>query len=245
MPALNYSRERQLWPLKDTTEDARIREAFLAHIDDKLFPCVAAKAALGLNHIDTFFGTHLGCPADDVAVLEFLYDFVGRVRSEPKKYSTVAVIFRDATEIPETMFDHLMWSRLQALADLDRRQYRHDPRVSADPASPDFSFSLKEEAFYIIGLHGGSSRPARRFAYPTLVFNLHAQFEALRREGKYEAMKSVIRKRDMAYSGSVNPMLSDFGRQSEAAQYSGKFYESGWRCPLNLNIETNGDYSTT
>jgi len=178
-------------------------------------------------------------------MLDFLYSFVDRFRVNREKYSTVAVIFRDATPMPEALFERLMWERLQALSDMDRRHYQHDPRVSADPASPGFSYSLKEEAFYIVGLHSGSSRPARQFTHPVLVFNPHAQFEALRQEGKYDALKSVIRKRDLLHSGSVNPMLSDFGERSEAQQYSGRLHDSGWACPLKPNFVSNEDHTTT
>lgn len=39
----------------------------------------------------------------------------------------------------------------------------------------------------------------------------------------------------MAYSGSINPMLEDFGTSSEVYQYSGRKYDAEWRCPLKFN----------
>jgi hypothetical protein len=42
-----------------------------------------------------------------------------------------------------------------------------------------------------------------------------------------------VRKRDIAYSGSINPMLNDFGNASEVYQYSGKQYTSDWVCPFS------------
>lgn len=133
----------------------------------------------------------------------------------------------------EAIFETLLWQRLQSLSDLDAAQYPYDDRVSSNPASPSFSFSLKEEAFFIIGMHPASSRQARRFQYPVLVFNPHAQFENLKDTFKYENMKQVIRKRDIAFSGSVNPMLNDHGRSSEIVQYSGTNYIAPIICPLN------------
>ena len=62
------------------------------------------------------------------------------------------------------------------------------------------------------------------------------------RSGKYEKMKHVVRKRDIAFSGSINPMLKDFGEVSEIYQYSGRKYDDTWRCPLKINhaaIERN------
>ena len=47
---------------------------------------------------------------------------------------------------------------------LDAENYNYDDRVEADPSSAKFSFSIKEEAFYIIGLHAASSRQARQFS---------------------------------------------------------------------------------
>jgi FPC/CPF motif-containing protein YcgG len=110
--------------------------------------------------------------------------------------------------------------------------------------SSDFSFSLGEEAFFIVGLHPGSSRPARRFRHPTLIFNPHAQFDELRSLNRYEKMKNIVRKRDILFSGSINPMLSDYGNASEALQYSGRHYGSEWTCPLKTMHATTKDNST-
>jgi len=45
-------------------------------------------------------------------------------------------------------------------------------------------------------------------------------------------MKNIVRKRDVALSGSINPMLQDFGAASEVYQYSGMQYDSTWQCPF-------------
>ena len=71
--------------------------------------------------------------------------------------------------------------------------------------------------------------------YPALVFKPHAQIEELRKTGKYGTMKGVVRKRDIFFSGSVNPMLEDFGVASEVYQYSGRKYDDTWQCPLKIN----------
>ena len=67
---------------------------------------------------------------------------------------------------------------------------------------------------------------------PTLVFNLHDQFEQLRKEGRYERMRERILDRDAALAGSVNPMLARFGEESEARQYSGRQVGKDWDCPF-------------
>jgi len=122
----------------------------------------------------------------------------------------------------------------QSLTNLDAENYAHDPRVDSDVASPNFSYSLKQEGFFVIGLHPGSSRVARQFKYPAIIFNPHAEFEKLRKNGRYEQMKLTVRKRDVELSGSVNPMLKDFGEHSEVFQYTGRRQDPQWQCPLRM-----------
>jgi FPC/CPF motif-containing protein YcgG len=165
-------------------------------------------------------------------IVGFLHAFVDHYRVSNNAFTSAVVIFAGPNAATEATFDTLLWTRLQALADVDAETYAYDPRVSADPASPDFSFCIKSEALYVIGLHPGSSRKARRFSRPALVFNPHQQFEWLRTTGKYESMKRSVRNRDLVYAGSVNPMLADFGAASEASQYSGKKYDEHWKCPF-------------
>jgi len=81
-------------------------------------------------------------------------------------------------------------------------------------------------------LHPHASRKARRFVAPTMIFNLHDQFDRLREDGRYEKLRGNILDRDIDYSGSVNPMLSRHGEQSEARQYSGRRVNEEWGCPF-------------
>jgi FPC/CPF motif-containing protein YcgG len=207
-------------------------EEYLSFINKKEFPCVAAKTALTFQQLHCLVVDHLACPKDDAAILDFLYAFVDTYRQSDKLYHSASIIFKGPEAPNEALFEELFWQRMQALSNLDAQRYGYDRRVVADPASPDFSFSLKEEAFFVIGLHAGSSRKARQFAYPTLVFNPHAQFEQIRTNGRYDSIRTTIRTRDVAYSGSINPMLQDYGNASEAYQYSGKAYDESWKCPF-------------
>jgi len=207
---------------------------YLSFLEMKDFPCIAAKAAHEKHLAKCMVAGDMACPKDDAAILFFLYDFIDAYRSSDEIYHSAAIIFTGPQMNNEEMFDTLLWQRLQALEMLDAENYKYDNRVDADPASAKFSFSIKEEAFYVIGLHAASSRQARRFMHPTLVFNPHAQFEQLRASSKYEAMKSTVRKRDIVFSGSVNPMLQDFGESSEVFQYSGRHYDDSWKCPLKI-----------
>lgn len=214
-----------------------INHEYLEFINNKQFPCIGAKAALAKQQIKSLVATHMACPMDDLAILNFLYSFVDSYRQSGDIYHSAAIIFRQPGVLDELMFEELMWKRLQSLSDLDAKHFSYDQRVSINPSSPNFSFSLKQEAFFIIGLHPSSSRLTRQFKYPTLVFNPHLQFEQLRASSKYPNLKHAVRKRDIAYSGSVNPMLQDFGDLSEVFQYSGRKYDDQWQCPLKINHE--------
>ncbi len=212
---------------------------YLSFLNEKQFPCIAAKAALARKNVKCMVVSHMACPQDDTEILQFLYEFVDDYRKSKDFYHSATIIFANPKIFNEEMFDNLLWQRLQAIQKLDAKKYYYDNRVEADPSSAKFSFSIKEEAFYIIGLHPLSSRQARQFKYAALVFNPHDQFEHLKTTSKYENMKNAVRKRDIALSGSVNPMLMDFGTASEVFQYSGKKYDESWECPLKTNQSSN------
>ncbi len=212
--------------------EALIETKYREFLGEKSFPCVGAKAALAKNHIKCIVLSNMACPAQDTEILQFIYDFVDEYRSSNGMYYSAAVIFKEPLHMSETVFDEFLWQRLHALSALDKKHFQHDPRVASDPSAANYSFSLKAEAFFIVGLHASSSRKARRFTYPALVFNPHAEFEKLRASNRFLKVREVIRKRDVAYSGSVNPMLKDFSEASEVYQYSGKKYATDWRCPF-------------
>ena len=225
------------------TDNEHIIDAYKSFLSNKAFPCVAAKAAHAKEQVQCYVADHMACRKDDTAILQFLYAFVDRYREATTPFHSAAVVFKGPEAPVEEHFEVLLWQRLQMLSDLDAALHPYDHRVSNDPTSPEFGFSLKGEAFFIIGLHPRSCRPARQFAYPALVFNPHAEFEKLRTTQSYEKMKDIVRKKDMAHSGSINPMLTDFGTASDVYQYSGRQYGDDWQCPLKLNHARPQHYS--
>jgi FPC/CPF motif-containing protein YcgG len=154
------------------------------------------------------------------------------VRVPGSEYATFVAIFEQPQSLDELQFENLLWQQLRALHQHDAAHFGWDPNVRSDPADPHFSFSFGGQALYVIGLHANSSREARRFPWPALVFNPHEQFQRLRADGKWKRMQETIRSRDLELQGSINPMLSDFGEQSEARQYSGRAVEENWRAPF-------------
>ncbi len=208
-------------------------EELRSRIASSEFPCVGAKSALARGTLKTLVCHSLDSGWDDVLIHRELMDWARQYRADPTGLRSLAVVFSGPDNLDEREFETLMWERIQSFADKDHWLGQpYDHRVSADPDDPHFSLSFGGEGFFVVGLHPDASRPARRFPRPTLVFNLHSQFEALRDEGKYERMRERILERDEELAGSRNPMLSRHGEASEARQYSGRVIEDGWRCPF-------------
>ena len=209
------------------------REELLAAIADGSFPCVGAKSAMARGMLRTLVCHSLDSSWDDVRIHSELLEWVAAYREDSGGLRSLAVVFEGPADLTEDQFEALMWKRLQSLADKDQwRGQPYDPNVSADPDEPQFSLSFGGAAFFVIGLHPNASRAARRVPRPTLVFNLHDQFERLREEGRYERLREKIIRRDVALCGSANPMLARFGDASQAPQYSGRAVGEDWRCPF-------------
>ncbi len=216
--------------------DQSLTERFETFVKAPEFPCVGAKSALGRQRMTIVEAGDIRCPADDVKIYRALAEFAARFKADPSPFQAFAVLFAAPTALTEITFEQALWTRVQALHDLDvAHGFGWDPRVSADSDNPHFSLSFAGEAFYIVGLHPGASRPGRRFSTPVLVFNAHAQFEQLRADGQYETLRERIVARDVAIAGSANPMLARHGEASEARQYSGRVVDDTWQCPFKFN----------
>ena len=209
-------------------------EAMLhGHVGEAAFPCVGAKAALAKGTLEVLACNRIDSAWDDLRIHDGLLRFAAKYRQEPSLFRSFAVVYEGPGDLSEDQFERALWSRVQSLSDKDVwRGQNYDDTVSHDPDSPHFSLSFGGEAFFIVGLHPNASRPARRFARPCMVFNLHDQFEVLRAQGKYEGMREKIMVRDEALAGTRNPMLQRHGEASEARQYSGRAVEPEWRCPF-------------
>ncbi|GAB6195484.1 guanitoxin biosynthesis heme-dependent pre-guanitoxin N-hydroxylase GntA [Lysobacter xanthus] len=213
-------------------------EAFLDRVADAAFPCVGAKAALARGAIRTLELGTLGCPRGDARLHDGLASFADFVDAQPESSTTVhsfAAVFDGPGGLDEPRFEALLWAQLQRLHDLDRaRGHAWAKDVDTNPDSSRFSLSVAGHPFFVIGLHDGASRVARRFPTPVLVFNSHRQFDQLRADGRYAKMQAATRGRDVALQGSINPNLADFGTAAETRQYSGRAVEPDWRCPLHI-----------
>ncbi|GAB2508862.1 guanitoxin biosynthesis heme-dependent pre-guanitoxin N-hydroxylase GntA [Lysobacter humi (ex Lee et al. 2017)] len=210
---------------------------FLAHVEHAAFPCVGAKAALARGAIRSLELASLDCPHSAVRLLDELHDFGAFIDAQDPSDTTVyslVALFQAPRHLDELQFERRLWALLQRLHDADHARgtpWAED--VGRDPDDARFSLSLGGHPFFVIGLHPGASRMARRFEAPALVFNSHRQFDRLRADGRYAKMQAATRQRDLALQGSLNPNLADFGTAPETRQYSGRAVEADWRCPFH------------
>ena len=170
-------------------------------------------------------------PVTPGRLLEGLATFASDIVDEPGFHSFIAS-FRGPVPEDEAAFERSLFTLLQRLHDADDETWA--PGVGSDPNDPHFAFSVGGTAYFIVGLHPGASRVARRAPLPTLVFNPHDQFEELRAEGRFEGLRSSIRRRDEDLQGYLNPMVADHGDRTEALQYSGRHHGDGWEPPLEV-----------
>jgi uncharacterized protein len=205
------------------------------------FTCFGGKAALRQGaYRFGLYGEMASAPAAR-GLAHDLFTFTRETPAMNSSFTTFLASFTGPNPPDEPTFEQTLWRTLQLLHDLDAPHHRWDPAVSSDPADPHFSFSFGGVAFFVVGLHAASSRAARRFAWPTLVFNPHEQFDRLKDSGRFPRLQQVIRQAEQQLQGDTNPMLADYGTRSEAAQYSGRRVGAEWKCPFHAHGDTAAD----
>jgi uncharacterized protein len=212
-----------------------VHDSFSALVLNPAFSCVGARSAIRRENYRFGLYARMGSPAATAGLARDLFDFAEEQADLGGEFSTFVASFEGPNGVDEAGFENVLWAQLQRLHEEDRRHHGYDPAVSPDPEAANFAFSFAGRAFFVVGLHAASSRFARRFAWPTLVFNAHSQFDRLREEGRYVRFQEVIRRRERDLQGTLNPNLAEFGTMSEACQYSGRPAEPEWRCPFHAS----------
>lgn len=214
---------------------AFVHDGFRALVLNEHFTCVGAKAAVRQG--DYRFGLYsaLASPASCAGLGHDLFAFLQERETFESEFTTFVASFAGPSPPDEATFEALLWQTLQQLHDLDIAHHDWDRRVASDTEDTRFSFSFAETALFVVGLHATSSRMTRRFAWPTLIFNPHDQFDRLKASGRYSRFQQVVRGAERALQGDINPMLTNFGERSEASQYSGRQVGSDWRCPFSVH----------
>jgi FPC/CPF motif-containing protein YcgG len=210
--------------------DAAAKASFKKFIIDENHPCVMAQTVFSMDKVDLHEYEDFGAKSAARKILEDLRTYISNYDFTSNDFFTFIATFSGRKIFSEKQFEELLWKQLQFLHEVDDQPW--DPSVSNDPSNEKFSFSLAGKAFYIVGLHPGSSRKARQSPNPSIAFNLHWQFEKLREMGSYEVVRDKIRERDKELQGNNNPMLENFGEASEARQYSGRKVGEEWKCPF-------------
>ena len=216
-----------------------VHDSFRSLVLNPAFSCVGARSAVRRGNYRFGLYARMGSSAATAGLARDLFDFAEEQADLGSEFSTFVASFEGPTGVGEGGFEGVLWEQLRRLHEEDRRHHGYDPGVSPDPEDADFAFSFAGRAFFVVGLHAASSRFARRFAWPSLVFNAHSQFDRLRDEGRYAQFQEVIRRRERDLQGTLNPNLAEFGTSSEARQYSGRPSEPEWRCPFRAS-DANG-----
>ena len=211
---------------------AGVENEFRAFVEEPDFPCLAGKGLVRQRGYALGVYGQLGSDTSTTELARDLSAFGQNAQIDGPAFVAFVAVFRGRPPATEALFEQALWTQLQKLHDVDETSM-WDPSVSSNPEDPKFGFSFAEGAFFVVGLHPGSARIARRFSRAALVFNPHAQFDRLREEGRFERLKKAIRQRDLALQQEPNSSLADFGARSEAQQYSGKAAVKDWKCPFH------------
>jgi uncharacterized protein len=217
--------------------------AFRGFVLNPQFVCVAAKSAV---HHETYrLGIYdrLASPEATAGLSHDLYEFLREAEPIESEFTTFVATFKEPACLGEAAFEELLWRQLQMLHDGDAPLHDWDPDVSSNPDDPHFSFSFAGHAFFIVGLHPGSARLARQFPWPMLAFNPHSQFERLRETGMWQKIQDAVRHLEVGLQGNINPVLADFGQETEAKQYSGRLIEPDWHPPFTPHPGRRGEAS--
>jgi FPC/CPF motif-containing protein YcgG len=212
----------------------RVHAALRALILDPEYPCVGSRSALNQGSYRFGMYQELASPEATAGLARDLYTFLAEQPSIEGEFTTFIACFDTPKSISAEEFEQLLWRQLKDLSVLDREHHDWAGDVSIRTGDPDFAFSFAARSFFVVGLSPAAERWARRFPWPLLAFNSHAQFQELKREGRFELIRDTIRERETNLEGEENPNVEDFGVHTEASQYAGRRVEPGWRCPVSF-----------
>ena len=219
--------------LYTTNKKYRIKKDLQRFILDQDHPCIMAQILARQKNIEFDIYSKMESSLTAQKLLKNIGEFIENYDFEDDYFKSYFAVFPDEKFNSEEDFENAMWELLRFVNLYDKEPW--DYSVSKNTENCNFSFSIQGKAFYIVGMHPKSSRTARQTKYPVLVLHLHWQFEQLRKRGLYQKIKNHIRQREIEKNGSVNPVLKDFGKASEAIQYSGRNNSSEWKCPFLKN----------
>jgi FPC/CPF motif-containing protein YcgG len=214
-------------------EAAAVDQAIRELVLQKDYPCVAAIQSV--HRAESRFGVYsdFGTGRCGERLRQALQEFVEEQTRSRSEYLSYWAIFDGRTDFSETEFERGLWRELSSLTS-EQQKAGDWGEHNSDVNSEKFEFCLFGEPFFVVGLHPASSRKARRFQRPALVFNVFSQFQSLQKKGVYERMVQSNRLRDRRFQGNANPMAERHGEKWEAIQFSGKSNGDQWKCPFHF-----------
>lgn len=220
---------------RDCPHEEDINNEIRSFILQENYPCIAAIQSVVRN--DYVIGTYgqFGTGTHWHRLRLDLLNFLDLQRSTQSRYLSFWAVFTASTQTldNELDFENKFWRELSLLSSEEERAVDWGTINSSDPNDPSFCFSLNGEKLFVVGLHPESSRFARRFSRPAMVFNAFSQFEVFE-EGAYATMVKIIRHNDLKFQGSINPMVLAHGDAWESIQYSGRENSESWKCPFHF-----------
>ncbi len=225
-----------LRPLAD-----KVQTAIQDMISQKDYPCMPALQSFHQNEylVGLYRGFETGTDSESL-VRDLLY-FRQKQKSSASLYMSFWAVFPMQSIRDENEFEGHLWKQLSYLSTIGNANSNWDPQFSSDPEDPRFCFSLNGEALFVVGVSPVASRKARRFPYPSLIFNYYDQFTALSELGKYDNIVRLNRQRELRFSGSLNPMVEKYGDHREAIQFSGRENPSDWKCPFQHGLQPRAE----
>ncbi len=106
--------------------------------------------------------------------------FVKQQKQTSSPYLSFWAVF-ESEDFSEADFEAALWIELSMLTTEADRATNWAQSISRESQDPSFRISLSGTDFFVRGLHSQSSHLGRRFAYPTLIFNVFDQTEQIDR----------------------------------------------------------------
>lgn len=202
------------------------------------FPCLGGASAIRRGQYRFGWYPRLGSAEAVSSCAEDLTRFVVDFPESAHPVAVHVAVFDGPGGLGEEEFELLLWRQLACMRLADEAGGCAGGPASAELsdelADPGFFFGHRN--FFVVGMHSGSSRKARTFPWPALIFNSLSHMGPLQQVGSYVSMQEKIRLRDRRLQGSINPSLSS----PRVAQFSGRAVTSDWKCPVDLTEERPG-----
>ena len=209
-----------------------------ALVKQKFYPCVAAVQSVAKKDYVVQSARGFGTGTDRQAIRGAICKYLQEWKKTRSTTYTLWITFPEDQVTTEEEFEKLMWSEISNMTSIEESKKEWAEGWSKNPTDPNFTLCIHGQAFFVVGLHPLSSRPARRFPYPAIVMNAFDQFEDLTEQGLYEPMVSKNREREMRFSGSLNPMVETHGDKWESIQFSGRDNSKEWKCPFHFKAQS-------